>query len=66
MNMTKFARIAALSLIVFTVAMTSFAAPPSPCSCAYCPTVDPTTHCKSDTGTTTCGAWLAVTLCSAQ
>jgi hypothetical protein len=67
MNLTKIARTLALGLIVSTAALTSsFAAPPRPCSCSYCPTVDPTTNCKSDNGTTTCGAWLSVTLCPAQ
>lgn len=66
MNLTKLARIVALSLIVSAIAMTSFAQAPRPCSCSYCPTVDPTTRCRSDQGTTTCGEWLAVTLCPAQ
>ncbi len=66
MSLTKIARTLALALIVFTTALTSFAAPVRPCSCSYCPTVDPTTRCKSDSGTTTCGAWLSVTLCPAQ
>jgi hypothetical protein len=63
--MKKFARIAALGLIVAATAMTSFAnGGPRQCSCSYCPTVDPTTQCK-DGGVTTCGYWLAVTLCPA-
>jgi hypothetical protein len=66
MNLTKLARTLALTLIVFTTALTAFAAPAKPCSCSYCPTVDPTTHCKFDGATTTCGSWLAVTLCPAQ
>jgi hypothetical protein len=65
MKLIKTARIAALALIVSATAMTSFAAPPADCSCSYCPTVAPTTRCKFDGGTTTCGAWLAVTLCPA-
>ncbi|HYG61225.1 MAG TPA: hypothetical protein VEL74_01480 [Thermoanaerobaculia bacterium] len=64
MNLKKFARIAALGLIVSATAMTSFAAGPKQCSCSYCPTVDPTTLCK-DGGVQTCGSWLAVTLCPA-
>ncbi|HVS00745.1 MAG TPA: hypothetical protein VMW27_29260 [Thermoanaerobaculia bacterium] len=66
MNLTKFARTLALGLIVFTAAVTSFAAPARPCSCSYCPTVAPTTHCKFNNATTTCGEWLSVTLCPAQ
>lgn len=66
MNLTKIARTLALGLIISTAALTSFAEPVRPCSCSYCPTVDSTTRCKSDSGTTTCGSWLAVTLCPAQ
>lgn len=65
MTLTKLARTAALSLIVFATAVASFAEAPRPCSCSYCQTVDPTTRCKFN-GTTTCGEWLAVTLCPAQ
>jgi hypothetical protein len=64
MKLSKFARIAALSLVVLATAMTSFAAGPKQCSCTYCPTVDPSTPCR-DNGITTCGSWLAVTLCPA-
>ena len=67
MNLMKFARIAALGLIVSATAMTSFANGPKQCSCSYCPTVDPTTECRQSGGggVTTCGYWLAVTLCPA-
>lgn len=68
MKLSKFARIAALSLVVSAAAMTSFAEGIKQCSCTYCPTVDPTTECRQSSGggVTTCGYWLAVTLCPAQ
>lgn len=65
MKLNKLARIVALSLLVSAAAFTSFADPARPCSCTYCSSVDPTTACKFN-GVTTCGAWLAVTLCPAQ
>jgi len=65
MTLTRFVKTAALSLIVSAAAVTSYAQAPRPCSCTYCSTVAPTTRCKFN-GTTTCGEWLAVTLCPAQ
>ena len=67
MNLTKFVRTAALGLIVSAAALTSsFAEPVRPCSCSYCPTVSSETPCRFDGSTTTCGYWLAVTLCLPQ
>lgn len=62
MKLPKFARLAALALIVAATALPASAA--RRCTCDYCPTVDPTTPCNFN-GQTTCGAWLAVTLCPA-
>lgn len=62
MNLPKFARFLGLSLIVAITALPASAA--RRCSCDYCPTVDPTTPCSFQ-GQTTCGEWLAVTLCPA-
>ena len=63
MNLPKFARIAALSLIVAAAALPASAA--RRCSCDYCPTVAPTEPCTVQGSQTTCGAFLAVTLCPA-
>lgn len=64
MNLPKFARFAALSLILAAAALPASAA--RRCSCDYCPTVAPETACTDPgSGTTTCGAWLSVTLCPA-
>ena len=63
MNLPKFARIAALALIVAASALPASAA--RRCSCDFCPTVDPTTPCNDQGSQTTCGAFLAVTLCPA-
>lgn len=62
MNLPKFARFVGLSLIVAATALPVSAA--RRCSCDFCQTVDPTTPCNFD-GQTTCGAFLAVTLCPA-
>lgn len=62
MNVPKLTRIVALSLIVAATALPASAA--RRCSCDYCPTVAPTERCSFN-GTTTCGEWLAVTLCPA-
>jgi hypothetical protein len=56
------ARFAGLSLIVAITALPASAA--RRCTCDYCPTVAPTEPC-SFSGPTTCGEWLAVTLCPA-
>jgi hypothetical protein len=61
MILTKLARfVVALALIVAATALPVSAA--RRCTCDYCQTVDPTTPCNFN-GPTTCGAWLAVTLC---
>lgn len=62
MKMTKLAKFAGLSLILAVTALPASAA--RRCSCDYCQTVDPTTPCSFQ-GQTTCGAFLAVTLCPA-
>lgn len=64
MNLPKFARVAALSLIVAAAALPASAA--RRCSCDYCPTVSAETPCNDRGTQTTCGYWLAVTLCPAQ
>jgi hypothetical protein len=63
MNLPKFARIVGLSLIVAATALPASAA--RRCSCDFCPTVDATTPCNDRGTQTTCGAFLAVTLCPA-
>jgi hypothetical protein len=60
MNLPKFARFVGLALIVAVSALPASAA--RRCSCDYCQTVAPTTPCNFD-GQTTCGEFLAVTLC---
>lgn len=67
MKFIKFARIAALTLIVSAAALTSFANPPlRDCSCGYCSHTANTKECINFDGTTvTCGYFLAVTLCQA-
>ena len=62
MRLPKFARFVGLSLIVAATALPASAA--RRCSCDYCQSVDPATPCNFN-GQTTCGAWLAVTLCPA-
>jgi hypothetical protein len=61
-HMKKLIRFAALSLIVAATTLPASAA--RRCSCDFCQTVDPTTACTFN-GNTTCGAFLAVTLCPA-
>jgi len=61
-KLPKIARFAGLSLIVAITALPASAA--RRCTCDYCPTVAPTEPC-SFFGPTTCGEWLAVTLCPA-
>lgn len=63
-DMKKIARFAALSLIVAATALPVSAI--EQCSCQYCPTVSAETRCVDPgRGSTTCGFWLAVTLCPA-
>jgi hypothetical protein len=61
-KLPNLARIVGLALIVAATALPVSAA--RRCTCDYCPTVDPTTPCTFN-GSTTCGEWLAVTLCPA-
>ena len=62
MKLNKIVRIVALSLAVAAAALPASAA--KRCSCDFCQTVEPTTPCNFN-GNTTCGAFLAVTLCPA-
>lgn len=64
MNRLKLARIAGLSLILAITALPTFAE--RMCGCAYCSTVSPTTPCNFSGTHTTCGDFLAVTLCQPQ
>jgi hypothetical protein len=60
MKPSKLIRLLGLSLIVAATTLPASAA--RRCSCDFCQTVDPTTPCNFN-GNTTCGAFLAVTLC---
>ena len=62
MKLPKLARFLGLSLIVAATALPASAS--RRCSCDFCQGVDPTTACNFN-GQTTCGAFLAVTLCPA-
>jgi hypothetical protein len=62
MKITKLAKFVGLSLILAVTALPASAA--RRCSCDYCQTVAPTEPCSFN-GPTTCGAFLAVTLCPA-
>jgi hypothetical protein len=64
MKLPKIARFVGLSLIAAAVTVLPADAARR-CSCDYCPTVAPTTPCTFG-GQTTCGEWLAVTLCPAN
>ena len=64
MNLSKIARFAGLALIVAVSALPAFAS--RPCSCNYCSSVSPTTSCNFNGTQTTCGDFLAVTLCPPQ
>lgn len=62
MNRLKLIRIAGLSLILaITAVLPSFAE--RPCGCNFCSQVSPTTACNFQGTHTTCGEFLAVTLC---
>jgi hypothetical protein len=65
MKLLKLVRIAGLALILSITTLTAFADPPAPqpCSCDYCSRTSPTRSCTFDGTTTTCGSFLAVTLC---
>lgn len=60
---SKLVRFVGLALIAAATALPVSAA--GRCSCDYCPTVAPETPCATQGGQTTCGYWLAVTLCPA-
>jgi len=62
MKVPRIARFLAISLIIAAAALPAAAA--RRCSCDFCQAVDPTTPCNFN-GQTTCGAFLAVTLCPA-
>lgn len=69
MKLSKLIRIAALSLITLTPALTVVADPPAPepCTCEYCSRTSPTRNCIFfDGSTTTCGYFLAVSTCPAN
>jgi hypothetical protein len=64
MQLPKLARIAGLSLILSIASLTAFAAPPlKACGCNYCSHASSEQSCTFDGTTTTCGYFLAVTLC---
>ena len=66
MNLSKLVRVVGLSMILSVTAMAAFAEPPAPqaCSCNYCSHSPSTRSCVNFDGTTTtCGYFLAVTLC---
>jgi hypothetical protein len=62
MKLPKLARFLGLSLIAAAAALPASAA--RRCSCDFCQSVPSTESCNFD-GPTTCGAFLAVTLCLA-
>jgi hypothetical protein len=66
MNLSKFARIVGLCLALSVTALTAFANPPlQDCSCNYCSRTPNSRECRNfDGSTTTCGYYLAVTLCT--
>ncbi len=69
MNLSKIVRTVGLCLTLSLTALSATYAngkPPQPCSCEYCPTVPNNRACINFDGTTTtCGYFLAVTLCPA-
>jgi hypothetical protein len=68
MKLLKLVRIAGLALILSITALTAFADPPAPqpCSCEFCSRTGLNRSCTTFDGTTTtCGSFLAVTLCPA-
>jgi hypothetical protein len=62
MNVSKLVRIAGLSLILAITALPSFAE--RQCGCSFCTQAGPTTACNFQGTHTTCGDFLAVTLCA--
>jgi len=63
MKVPRIARFLGISLIIAAAALPASAA--RRCSCDFCQPVDPTTPCNFNGDQTTCGAFLAVTLCPA-
>jgi len=65
MNLLKLARIVGLCLTLSLTALAAFADPPAPqpCTCEYCSRSGFNKSCTFDGTTTTCGSFLAVTLC---
>jgi hypothetical protein len=61
MNLSKLARIAGLSLILAVTSLPLFAE--RPCGCSFCSQVSSSTACNFQGIHTTCGEFLAVTLC---
>jgi hypothetical protein len=68
-KLSKLARIVGLSLMLSITALAAFAGPPAPqpCSCNYCSHSPSNRSCTQFDGTTTtCGYFLAITLCQPQ
>lgn len=67
MKLSKLVRIVGLSSILSITALSAFAQPPiQACSCDYCSHAPNNRSCTAlDGSTTTCGYFLAVTLCQA-
>lgn len=61
MKISKLVRFAGLSLILAVTALPLFAE--RPCGCAFCSQSSPATTCNFNGTHTTCGDFLAVTLC---
>jgi hypothetical protein len=61
MNFSKLVRLAGLSLILALTTLPLFAE--RPCSCSFCSQASSTTACNFNGTHTTCGSFLAVTLC---
>jgi hypothetical protein len=63
-KLSKLARIVGLSLTLSITALAAFAQPSvQACSCDYCSHAPSNRKCTQDGTTTTCGYFLAVTLC---
>jgi hypothetical protein len=66
-KLSKLARIAGLSLALSVAALAAFAQPAiQACSCDYCSHAPSNRSCTQNGTTTTCGFFLAVTLCQPQ
>ena len=67
MKLSKLVRIAGLTSILSITALSAFAQPAvQPCSCDYCSHAPSNRSCTQGGTTTTCGYFLAVTLCQPQ